>query len=204
MHRTSLSLHRSASLISEYMMPNSGLSGGDDPDLNGLISSIGTWVAVALAIVALVGVVGPLLALEASARDKNRAMNAFQDQQQKYVSREFHLTRGLRVFRRIRVPNLSPGYIANEPETSPLVPSLCAALERWVLKPRDYLPWNSGWAKFSELIEAYEVRDGTNDGLVDATAVGCCGQSLFSLLPPKLKVYEIPEVMCRMGGAPLF
>lgn len=139
----------------------------DSPDPMELSSNIGTWVAAGLAIIALVGVVGPLLALRASASDKNRAMNAVRDQQQKYVSRGFRLTRGLRIFRTVRVPNLSPGYITNEPDTAPLVPSLRAALGRWVLKPRDYMPWNSGWAKFSELIEAYEVRDGSSNGLVD-------------------------------------
>lgn len=148
-------------------MPNPGSNDSNGPGLVELTSNIGTWVAAGLAIIALVGIVGPLLALQAAASDKNRAMNAVQDQQQKYVSRGFRLTRGLRVFRRIRVPNLSPGYITNEPDTAPLVPSLRAALGRWVLKPRDYLPWNSGWAKFAELIEAYEVRDGTSNGLVE-------------------------------------
>ncbi|KFA68522.1 hypothetical protein S40285_09497 [Stachybotrys chlorohalonatus IBT 40285] len=148
-------------------MPNSDSSDNGTPDPIELTSNIGTWVAAGLAIIALVGIVGPLLALHAAASDKNRAMNGVQDEHQKYVSRGFRLTRGLRVFRRIRVPNLSPGYIANEPDTAPLVPSLRAALGRWVLKPRDYLPWNSGWAKFSELIEAYEVRDGTDNRLVE-------------------------------------
>lgn len=151
----------------QYKMPNLDSSDKGSPDPVELSSNIGTWVAAGLAIIALVGIVGPLLALQASASDKNRAMNAVQDEQQKYVSRGFRLTRGLRVFRRIRVPNLSLGYIANEPDTSPLVPSLRAALGRWVLRPRDYLPWDSGWAKFSELIEAYEVRDETDNGLVD-------------------------------------
>ncbi|KAK2669075.1 hypothetical protein RAB80_014601, partial [Fusarium oxysporum f. sp. vasinfectum] len=132
-----------------------------------LTSNIGTWVAAGIAIIALVGVVAPLLALQASMSDKNRAMNAVRDQPQKYISRGFHLTRGLRVFRRIRVPNFSPGYITNEPDTAPLIPPLSASLGRWGLKPRDYLPWNTGWAKLSELIESYEVRDGTSNRPVD-------------------------------------
>ncbi|KAF5668244.1 hypothetical protein FDENT_11860 [Fusarium denticulatum] len=32
---------------------------------------------------------------------------------------------------------------------------------------RDYLPWNTGWAKMSELIESYEVRDGISNRQVD-------------------------------------
>ncbi|KAF4960855.1 hypothetical protein FGADI_688 [Fusarium gaditjirri] len=142
-------------------------SSNDGVDPVGLASNIGTWVAAGVAIVALVGVVGPYLALQASMSDKNRAMNAVQDQQQKYVSRGFRLTRGLRIFRGIRVPNLAPGYITNEPDTAPLIPPLSAALGRWRFKTRDYLPWNTGWAKLSELIESYEVKDGVSNRPVD-------------------------------------
>ncbi|PNP78987.1 hypothetical protein FNYG_07649 [Fusarium nygamai] len=142
-------------------------SSDDGLDPVDLASNIGTWVAAGVAIIALVGVVGPYLALQASMSDKNRAMNAVQDQQQKYISRGWRLTRGLRVFRRIRVPNLAPGYITNEPDTAPLIPPLSAALGRWGFKTRDYLPWNTGWAKISELIESYEVRDGISNRQVD-------------------------------------
>ncbi|KAF5574377.1 hypothetical protein FPANT_11799 [Fusarium pseudoanthophilum] len=142
-------------------------SSDDGVDPVDLASNIGTWVAAGVAIIALVGVVGPYLALQASMSDKNRAMNAVQDQQQKYISRGWRLTRGLRVLRRIRVPNLAPGYITNEPDTAPLIPPLNAALGRWGFKTRDYLPWNTGWAKISELIESYEVRDGVSNGQVD-------------------------------------
>lgn len=148
-------------------MADSSSAHDNGPDPIELTSNIGTWVAAGLAIIALVGIVGPLLAIQASMSDKNRAMNAIQDQRQKYVSRGFRLSRGLRIFRSIRVPNLSPGYIANEPDTAPLIPPLRAALARWALKPRDYLPWNTGWAKLSELIEAYEVRDGTSNAPVE-------------------------------------
>ncbi|KAF5533797.1 hypothetical protein FPHYL_13559 [Fusarium phyllophilum] len=146
---------------------NMSSSGDDGVDPVDLASNIGTWVAAGVAIIALVGVVGPYLALQASMSDKNRAMNAVQDQQQKYISRGWRLTRGLRVFRRIRVPNLAPGYITNEPDTAPLIPPLSAALGRWGFKTRDYLPWNTGWAKISELIESYEVGDGVSNRQVD-------------------------------------
>ncbi|KAF5568668.1 hypothetical protein FNAPI_41 [Fusarium napiforme] len=142
-------------------------SSDDGVDPVDLASNIGTWVAAGVAIIALVGVVGPYLALQASMSDKNRAMNAVQDQQQKYISRGWRLARALRVFRRIRVPNLAPGYITNEPDTAPLIPPLSAALGRWGFKTRDYLPWNTGWAKISELIESYEVKDGISNRQVD-------------------------------------
>ncbi|KAH7134303.1 hypothetical protein EDB81DRAFT_858917 [Dactylonectria macrodidyma] len=142
------------------------MSESSNPDALDVASNIGTWVGAAVAIVALLGVVAPLLAIQASLSDSNRAMNAVQDLPQKYVTRGFRLTRGLRVFRRIRVPNLAHGYITNEPDNSALVPQR-ASLGRWVLRPRDYLPWNTGWAKLAEVIEAYQVRDGSSNAPVD-------------------------------------
>lgn len=57
--------------------PDSGYNNG--PDLVELKSNIGTWVAAGLSIVALVRIVGLLLALRASASDKDHAINAVQD-----------------------------------------------------------------------------------------------------------------------------
>ncbi|VUC27765.1 unnamed protein product [Clonostachys rosea] len=127
-----------------------------------IASSVGTWVAAALAIIALVGIVGPFFALQASLSDSNRAMNAVQDRPQKYITRGYRLTRGLRIFRRIRVPNLSRGYISNEPDDTPLMP-LSAALGHFEFTPGDYLPWNTGWAKLAEMIAAYSAHDPVND-----------------------------------------
>lgn len=139
------------------------MAGNDTVDLT---SAIGTWVATAIAIAALVGVVGPYLALQASLSDRNRAMNAVQDFSGKYVTRGYRLTRGMRIFRRIRVPNLAPSYITNEMEKGPLVPP-AAAQGFWTLRGRSYHPFNTGWAKLAELIGAYEVHDRASDDVVD-------------------------------------
>src|SRR5690606_25458053 len=112
------------------------------------------------------GVVGPYLALQASLSDSNRAMNAVQDLPQKYITRGYRLSKGLRVLRRIRVPDLSPAYISNGPEMKPLV-APAATSGRWTLHSRDYLPCNLGWAKLSELIDAYSVCDATSNAAVD-------------------------------------
>lgn len=134
-------------------------------DVVDLAAAIGTWIAAAIAIAALVGVVGPYIALQASLSDRNRAMNAVQDFSGKYVTRGYRVARGMRVFRRIRVPNLAPSYITNEPEKTPLVP-LAAVRGFWTLRARDYQPFNTGWAKLAELIEAYRVHEeGSNDAV---------------------------------------
>lgn len=135
-------------------------------DTADLVSAIGTWLATAIAVAALVGVVGPYLALQASLSDRNRAMNAVQDFSGKYVTRGYRLTHGMRIFRRIRVPNLAPSYITNEMEKGPLVPP-AAAQGLWTLRGRSYHPFNTGWAKLAELIGAYQVRDKASDGVVD-------------------------------------
>lgn len=135
-------------------------------DAADVASAIGTWLATVIAIVALVGVVGPYVALQASLSDRNRAMNAVQDFSEKYVTRGYRLTRGMRVFRRIRVPNLSPSYITNEAEKKPLVPP-AATQGLWMLRGRNYQPFNTGWAKLAELIGAYEVHEGKSDDAVD-------------------------------------
>jgi hypothetical protein len=107
-------------------------------------------MAVFIALVALIGIIGPYLALQASLSDGNRAMNAVQDTPQKYITHGFRLTRGLRIFRRIRVPDLSPAYITNMSDTMLLIP-LTASAGRWTLRQKDYHLWNSGWAKMAEM-----------------------------------------------------
>ncbi|KAK7221889.1 hypothetical protein V2G26_009892 [Clonostachys chloroleuca] len=64
-----------------------------------LTSVVGTWLAAGLAIVALLGVVAPLLAIQSSMSDKNRPLNAVQDLPQKYISQGYHLWTGYRAFR---------------------------------------------------------------------------------------------------------
>lgn len=138
------------------------------PDNIGLTSDIGTWVAVAFAVLALIGIIGPYLALQAALSDTNRALNAIQDRDQKYVSRGWHLLNGLHVFRKIKVPNLAPAYRTNELEIEPLVKEARrAALGKWVLRPTEFVRWNTGWAKLAELLEAYEVRDGADNRPVE-------------------------------------
>src|SRR4051794_5555171 len=54
--------------------PNINVTEASDsaPSSIDVISTVGTWVAAALAIIALVGIVGPFLAIQAAKGDKNR------------------------------------------------------------------------------------------------------------------------------------
>ncbi|KAI1081398.1 hypothetical protein F5B20DRAFT_588467 [Whalleya microplaca] len=113
-------------------------------------SAAGTWVAAFFALVAVVGIVAPWLALQAAFSDRNRALNAIRDVPQKYV------TRGLRVSR-----HLSPTYISNDPSL-PMLICPPAASNTWTLSSTNYYNWNTGWAKLCELIRAYDVHDATD------------------------------------------
>ncbi|OTA76161.1 hypothetical protein M434DRAFT_402551 [Hypoxylon sp. CO27-5] len=124
-------------------------------------SDVGTWVAAFFAIVALVGVIAPWLALQAAFSDRNRALNAIRDVPQKYVTRGLRVSRRYYLMRRIHVPDLSPIYVSNDPSL-PVLISPPVASNIWTLSSTRYGDWNTGWAKLCELIQAYDVRDVTN------------------------------------------
>ncbi|OTA57694.1 hypothetical protein K449DRAFT_437156 [Hypoxylon sp. EC38] len=124
-------------------------------------SDVGTWVAAFFAIVALVGVIAPWLALQAAFSDRNRAPNAIRDVPQKYVTRGLRVSRRYYLMRHIHVPDLSPIYVSNDPSL-PVLISPPVASNIWTLSSTRYGDWNTGWAKLCELIQAYDVRDVTN------------------------------------------
>ena len=58
-------------------------------DVLGLTSDIGTWLAILLALIALVGIVGPILVLRRSRSERNQALKAIYNQKTGYVTRSF-------------------------------------------------------------------------------------------------------------------
>jgi hypothetical protein len=79
-----------------------------------IASTAGTWVAAILAIIALVGIVGPWLAIRAAHSDKNRALNAVRDKKHTYVTKGVRVAAHTTLFRRVRVPDLAPMYGTNK------------------------------------------------------------------------------------------
>ena len=147
--------------------PYPGLSMSDD--IVALTSDIGTWTAAFFAIVALTGIIGPWLAIRAASSDKNRAFNAIYDKDKVYVKfRGIPIGSRLRVFRRIRVPDLAPNYKSNESETLSLLPSadqsskvdtryITSTDERIIFRPQSYSRFNKGWSKLCTTLDSYEV-----------------------------------------------
>ncbi|KAH7471345.1 hypothetical protein FOMA001_g13595 [Fusarium oxysporum f. sp. matthiolae] len=74
-----------------------------------LAGVIGTWVAASVAIVALIGIVGPILVWKASRTERHQALAAIDAGQAEsggFISKGVRLWPGIRLFRRVRAPVL--------------------------------------------------------------------------------------------------
>ena len=129
-----------------------------------VISTVGTWVAAVLAIIALVGIVGPFLAIRAATSDKNRALNAVWDQEQRYVTKGLRIGKAT-IFRRVNIPNLAPAYDTNTTQVPKIAGSLGSSGELLRFEFPEHKKWNSGWAMLVATIESYQA-DGAPSRLV--------------------------------------
>jgi hypothetical protein len=133
----------------------------DGPFLD-ILSTAGTWVATALALIALVGIVGPWLALRAAHSESNRALNAIRDRDQVYVSHGVRIgprVGGVAIFRRIDIPDFAPTYHANKYD----VPRLAKHIQLGQVlrfKFPDHNHWNTGWAMLAATAERYTADQG--------------------------------------------
>lgn len=119
-------------------------------------STIGTWLAAGVAIIALVGIVGPWLALRASFSERNRALNTVFDKDQKYITSGIQLGGGVRLFRRVKAPKLDLSYDTDDPTLEPII-SREKAREIVAFQMSTYKVVNTGWQKLCLLIDAHRV-----------------------------------------------
>lgn len=78
-----------------------------DSDRVSLASTIGTWVAVFLALVALIAVIGPVLIWAAARTERNKALHDAGDAKQSFIGSGIHFVGfDVRLFRRIHAPIL--------------------------------------------------------------------------------------------------
>ncbi|KAJ5795160.1 hypothetical protein N7457_001759 [Penicillium paradoxum] len=131
------------------------------PDTIDIISTAGTWLAVFLALVALVGILGPWLAIRAAFSDKNRALNAVYDMHGDYVTRGIVISGNLRLFRQTKIPDLAPKFNTNTPEIPKLISEDNAGRLLEFRQPH-YNSWNTGWSKLCALIQAQQVVETEN------------------------------------------
>lgn len=67
---------------------------------------IGTWFAAVVAIIALVGIVAPVLIWRASRTERHKAIAAIGTDSNGFVSKGLPLWSGIRMFQRVRAPKL--------------------------------------------------------------------------------------------------
>lgn len=122
-----------------------------------IASTIGTWVAAFLAIVALVGIVGPLLVWRASRTERNRALAALDSgtaENGGYVSKGLLLWPNIRLFKKVRAPSLTKA------------PTIARQRQLW--DEKTVLPDNASasWVKLGVVLRGYGVQYSTADCVI--------------------------------------
>jgi len=137
---------------------------------------IGTWVAVGIALIALVGIVGPLLVWRASRTERHRALAAIGLKNNGYVSRGIAVWPGVRFQQRVRAPQPRQPHQFNESEWLSFHPS----------RVKELPESSSTWVQFGACLQSYGV-------LFDQGNVLCISDGKSSLPVHKsfLKVFCI-------------
>ena len=141
--------------MSSLLNPNLSLSNhiSINPHMAALdiASVIGTWVAAFVAILALVGIIGPVLIWRASRTEQHLAISTIDDDDNIFRSRGIHAGPRIWLFQRLRAPmlNIAP---ASFEETISLSLDI-------VKEPIS----TTKWVQFGMLLQAYGVRYGTGD-----------------------------------------
>ena len=116
-----------------------------------IASVIGTWVAAFVAIIALVGIIGPVLIWRASRTERHLAIAAIDDDNNTFKSRGIHAGPGIWLLQRMRTPilNIAPASLEE---------SISLSLDT-VKEPIS----TTNWVQFGILLQAYGVRYRTGD-----------------------------------------
>lgn len=120
-----------------------------------LASTIGTWTAVFLALVALFGILGPWLLWRNLRSERTLAINAIHDPEHQFLSAGVHLWGHARIFRQLRAPNL-------------IDPPQLKATQVF-LRKHDQIsepPSRTGWITFAQGLCAFSINFERNGNLV--------------------------------------
>ncbi len=125
-----------------------------------LAGVIGTWVAAGLAIVALVGIVGPLLLLREKRSERFEALNSIDSQNTGYTRHGLKLRGKDRFFLRVKAPLLKdpPNPEKDFRKTNQLTVSDNARLQ----KERS----NTGWVNLAAIMDTYTSDVPKGDALI--------------------------------------
>lgn len=128
-------------------------------DALALWGTIGTWAAVLLALVALVGIISLWLVLRAGLSERNRALTAVQDRRQDYVTKGIGFGREIRLRRKTKVPDLKPSFDIPSDESPLGISGTSVASLPWVTGGWNGTTCRTGWAKFCRLLDSYKTAD---------------------------------------------
>jgi hypothetical protein len=112
-------------------------------------SLAGTWVAAGVAIIALIGVLGPLLVWRAMRTERHQAIDRLSQggaDTAGYVSTGVRVTSTIRLFRHFNAPNLRSA------------PSLCASTLNWDDNTTLVDSNSASWVQLGKMLECYNVE----------------------------------------------
>ena len=115
---------------------------------------VGTWVAAGVAIIALVGIAGPILIWRASRTERHRALAAIGDDNNGYMSKGIRLGPNTYLGQRIRAPILKT------------IPRLTDKGIKWSSASLKETRSPSTWVQFGAALNAYGVIFSRGDSLV--------------------------------------
>lgn len=115
---------------------------------------VGTWVAAGLAIIALVGIVGPILVWRASRTDRHKALDALEKTSTDFISKGYKAGPNIRLGRTIKAPILS-----NEPRQVIRDVVWNTASKRAAIE-------SPSWVKLGLILKAYDLEYRCGDSLV--------------------------------------
>ncbi|KAK3370589.1 hypothetical protein B0H63DRAFT_564710, partial [Podospora didyma] len=147
-----------------------------DADTTSLLGTIGTWVGVALALLALLGIVGPLLAIIASTTERQQALSQVHDKNQDYVTKGYGISTTNRYLRKVKVPTLFSYYAVRIP----------AADQPWTLHTIESTTCRTGWARLCRVLEAYDATLPSGE----PTEASLCAH-LFWIL--RIRFFKLPK-----------
>ena len=119
-----------------------------------LLGTIGTWVATFLAVLALVGVIGPILIYRATRTVRYRALRTVDDYDYDYISRGLKVWSDKRILRRVRAPLLT------EPPKLGSIPTTVNPQYRILKRSR------TPWILFDKVLSIYCIRSLRADSLL--------------------------------------
>jgi hypothetical protein len=118
-----------------------------------LAGVIGTWVGAGIGLLALIGIVGPVLIWLASRTERQKTLNAIGRDNNKYLSAGWHLGPNIYLGQRIRAPML------RKPKTFVAEP---LALDQTSLKDFNA---KATWVSFGALLTSYGIEFSVGDDL---------------------------------------